>query len=71
MGACLTPETMYSTSSPPFAERGFHRATIHEVARATGVADGTIYTYFEHKTALLQGILDRLNGYCHVNRGSV
>ena len=61
MGACLTPETMYSTSSPPFAERGFHRATIHDVATAAGVTDGTIYTYFEHKTALLLGIMDRLD----------
>lgn len=44
-----------------FAERGFHRTTIRDVARAAGVADGTIYNYFENKTALLLGILDRLN----------
>lgn len=44
-----------------FAERGFHRTTIRDIARAAGVADGTIYLYFEHKTALLLGILDRLN----------
>jgi TetR/AcrR family fatty acid metabolism transcriptional regulator len=44
-----------------FADKGFHRATIREVARAAGVADGTIYNYFENKTALLLGILDRLN----------
>jgi TetR/AcrR family fatty acid metabolism transcriptional regulator len=31
------------------------------VAKAAGVADGTIYNYFESKTALLLGILDRLN----------
>jgi AcrR family transcriptional regulator len=44
-----------------FAEKGFQRATIKDVARAAGVADGTIYNYFENKTALLMGILDRLN----------
>jgi len=44
-----------------FAEKGFHRATIRDVARAAGVADGTIYNYFESKTALLLGLLDRLN----------
>lgn len=44
-----------------FAEKGFHRATIRDVARAAGVADGTIYNYFENKTALLLGLLDRLN----------
>lgn len=44
-----------------FAEKGFHRATIRDIARAAGVADGTIYNYFENKTALLLGLLDRLN----------
>jgi len=44
-----------------FAQKGFHRATIRDVARAAGIADGTIYTYFANKSALLIGILDRLN----------
>jgi AcrR family transcriptional regulator len=44
-----------------FADKGFHRATIKDVAQAAGIADGTIYNYFENKTALLLGILDRLN----------
>ncbi len=44
-----------------FAEKGFHNATIKDVAKAAGIADGTIYNYFENKTALLLGILDRLN----------
>src|SRR5215475_4761073 len=44
-----------------FAEKGFHRATIKDVAKAAGVADGTIYNYFGNKTDLILGILDRLN----------
>ena len=44
-----------------FAQRGFHRTTIHDVAKAAGVADGTIYNYFENKPALLLGILNRMN----------
>ena len=44
-----------------FAARGFARATIREIARVAGVADGTIYIYFPNKPALLLGILDRLN----------
>jgi AcrR family transcriptional regulator len=44
-----------------FAEKGFSRATIKDVARTAGIADGTIYNYFENKTALMLGILDRLN----------
>jgi AcrR family transcriptional regulator len=44
-----------------FASNGFNRATIHDVAQAAGVADGTIYNYFASKTDLLFGLLDRLN----------
>ena len=44
-----------------FAEKGFHRTTIRDVARSAGVADGTIYNYFGSKDDLLLGILDRLN----------
>lgn len=44
-----------------FAEKGFQRATIRDVAKAAGIADGTIYNYFENKTALMLGILNRMN----------
>ncbi len=44
-----------------FAAHGFSRATIRDVARAAGLAKGTIYIYFPSKTDLLIGILDRLN----------
>lgn len=44
-----------------FGERGFHRATVRDVARRAGVADGTIYNHFADKHDLLLGLLDRLN----------
>src|SRR5260370_27136828 len=44
-----------------FASKGFNRATIRDVARDAGVADGTIYNYFANKPDLLFGLLDRLN----------
>lgn len=43
-----------------FAVKGFHPTTIKDVAREAGLADGTIYIYFESKPALLLGIMDRL-----------
>ena len=43
-----------------FAEKGFHRATIKDIAHAAGIADGTIYNYFANKESLLSAILDRL-----------
>ncbi len=44
-----------------FATHGFHGATIKQIARVAGIADGTIYIYFPSKDALLLGLLDRLN----------
>lgn len=43
-----------------FAEKGFHQTTIKDIAKEAGVADGTIYNYFENKTALLLGIFDMM-----------
>jgi TetR/AcrR family fatty acid metabolism transcriptional regulator len=43
-----------------FAERGFHRTTIKAIAAVAGVAEGTIYNYFESKDALLIGLMARL-----------
>ena len=42
-----------------FAHKGFHAATVRDIARAAGVADGTLYNYFENKSALLLSLFDR------------
>ncbi len=39
-----------------FAQRGFERATIAEIAREAGVAEGSIYNYFKNKGDLLVSI---------------
>lgn len=36
-----------------FAEKGFHKATMREIAKVAGVGVGTIYEYFPNKEALL------------------
>lgn len=41
-----------------FAARGFHRARVSDVAKAAGVADGTIYLYFANKSELLARIFE-------------
>jgi AcrR family transcriptional regulator len=43
-----------------FAQKGFHQATTKEIAKAAGVAEGTIYNYFANKRDLLLGLLRRL-----------
>ena len=42
-----------------FAERGFFNAQVADVARAAGVAAGTVYLYFKSKDDLLVSIFDR------------
>lgn len=54
-------EQIIDAAAIVFAEKGFHRATIKDIAKQAGIADGTIYNYFENKTALMLGILERLN----------
>jgi TetR/AcrR family fatty acid metabolism transcriptional regulator len=41
-----------------FAEKGFFNATVAEIARSAGVADGTIYLYFKSKDDLLLSVFD-------------
>jgi TetR/AcrR family transcriptional regulator, fatty acid metabolism regulator protein len=39
-----------------FAQTGYHNSRVSEVAKAAGVADGTIYLYFQNKEDLLINI---------------
>lgn len=41
-----------------FTRKGFHGATVEEVAREAGVGKGTVYTYFQNKEALFLAIID-------------
>jgi len=36
-----------------FARQGFHQATVAQIAKEAGVADGTIYLYFKNKDDIL------------------
>ena len=41
-----------------FARKGFYHATVKDVAREAGVADGTIYLYFKNKDDLLISLFE-------------
>ena len=41
-----------------FADRGFHKSRVSDVARAANVADGTIYLYFKSKDEILLSIFE-------------
>jgi AcrR family transcriptional regulator len=45
-----------------FLEEGLPSATMDDVARAAGIAKGTIYLYFPSKAALVQGLQARMVG---------
>src|SRR5216117_1196623 len=47
-----------------FAERGFFNAQVADVARAAGVAAGTVYLYFRSKDHLLVSIFERTMREC-------
>src|SRR5437899_4240066 len=45
-----------------FADRGFFNAQVADVARAAGVAAGTVYLYFRSKDDLLASIFEKTMG---------
>jgi len=59
--AAVRRDHILDSAARVFAAKGYNGASIRDIARAAGVADGTIYNYFLNKEALLFGILDQLN----------
>jgi TetR/AcrR family transcriptional regulator, fatty acid metabolism regulator protein len=51
--------TILRAATKVFAERGFFNAQVADVARAAGVAAGTVYLYFRSKDDLLVSIFER------------
>ncbi len=41
-----------------FAKRGFYQAKISEIAKEAGIADGTVYIYFENKDDILISLFE-------------
>ncbi len=54
-------ERILAAAISVFAEKGFYATRVSEIAKAAGVADGTIYLYFENKEDVLVSIFrDRI-----------
>lgn len=45
-----------------FARKGFYATRVSEIAKAAGVADGTIYLYFENKDDVLVSVFEHYLG---------
>src|SRR5881409_4453210 len=52
-------EAILRAATDVFASRGFFNAQVADVARAAGVAAGTVYLYFRSKDDLLVSIFER------------
>jgi AcrR family transcriptional regulator len=53
-------EDILQTATRLFSEKGYRRTTIAELAKMTGVAEGTIFYHFKTKEELFLGILEKL-----------
>jgi TetR/AcrR family fatty acid metabolism transcriptional regulator len=51
-------EAILRAAARVFARSGYFNAKVSDVARAAGVADGTVYLYFKNKDDLLTSIFD-------------
>lgn len=56
-----TKQLILDAASEIFAEVGYQRMTIDEVARRANLGKGTIYLYFDSKQDLALSIVDRIN----------
>ncbi len=55
-----------------FARKGFYATRVSEIAKAAGVADGTIYLYFKNKDDVLVSIFeDRITKLITFLRGEI
>jgi len=52
-------EAILRAAASVFAEKGFFNAKVADIAKAAGVADGTVYLYFKNKDDVLHSLFDR------------
>lgn len=57
--SALKRTSILESAQAVFTEKGFHRATIREIATRAGVADGTVYNHFADKNALILALLGK------------
>ena len=55
-------EAILRAATQVFARNGYFNSKVADIARAAGVADGTVYLYFKSKEEILHSIFDRKVG---------
>lgn len=52
-----------------FAEKGFHRATTRELAKASGLSNGALYEYVQSKEDILYLVCQHIHSEMHIRLG--
>src|ERR687885_229885 len=52
-------EAILRAATQVFARNGYFNSKVADIAKAAGVADGTVYLYFKSKEEILHSIFDR------------
>src|SRR5919107_1737290 len=52
-------EAILKAATCVFAQNGYFNSKVSDIAKAAGVADGTVYLYFKSKEEILHSIFDR------------
>lgn len=55
-------EAILNAALHVFSEKGFHPATIDEIAERAGVGKGTVYSYFRSKSELMEQLIETATG---------
>ena len=59
--AAARKQQILDAAAAVFRAKGYHGASIRDIAQVAGVADGTIYNYFENKEGLLMAMLEAIS----------
>ncbi|MBA3631741.1 MAG: TetR/AcrR family transcriptional regulator [Acidobacteria bacterium] len=52
-------EAILRSAIKVFAQKGYFNSKVADIAKAAGIADGTVYLYFKSKDEILHSIFDR------------
>jgi AcrR family transcriptional regulator len=59
-GEIPTRQRIFDVSIDLFAEKGYDRTSIRDIAKAVGITESAVYRHYESKDAILQAIFDQL-----------
>src|ERR1700704_4454131 len=61
-----TRQKVLEAAETVFGEKGYHGASVTEITRAAGVAQGTFYLYFKGKKEIFLDLVDTLSNRLRV-----